>query len=156
MALIYTRAYEETDKMGFNLNNFINELISSVVKFKTNDKLNISYSVTGEEISLDTDKAIPLVLIANEIIFNSIKHAFKGRVKGHISVKFSKTKAMDKMQMVIGDNGIGLEKEINLNKLNSMGLKIVNNLTNQLKGKLEINNDKGLEYNITIPIEGVE
>jgi two-component sensor histidine kinase len=63
---------------------------------------------------------------------------------------------MDKMQMVIGDNGIGLEKEINLNKLNSMGLKIVNNLTNQLKGKLEINNDKGLEYNITIPIEGVE
>lgn len=153
MALIYSRAYEETRIMDLNLNNFIRELIGGLMKFKVNEDSKIDYTVSGDYIRLTTDQVIPLALIANELVFNALKHAFVGRNEGHISVCF---KEYDKtVSMSISDDGVGLSSDFDIEKTDSLGLKIVRNLTEQLRGRLDIVGEAGTKFILEVPKEVV-
>lgn len=151
MALIYNRAFDSIDVMGLNLNDFIDELIGSLLKFKFTEDIDISYEVDGEKILLNTDKAIPLALITNEIVFNSLKHAFKGRSDGHISVLLQKE--TNSMKLIIGDNGVGFPPDVNIDNPKNLGLRIVNNLTKQVNGEMERLIEDGTKYILKIPLE---
>jgi two-component sensor histidine kinase len=154
MALIYSRAYEGPRISGLNLKSFIEELIADLMKFKTRENMEVNYQVEGEDIRLTTDQAIPIALIANELIFNSLKHAFVGRNEGLISISI---KDLDKsISMAIKDDGVGFKQEIDMEKPGTLGLKIVKNLTEQLQGNLEIINEKGTEFIIKVPKEEVK
>jgi PAS domain S-box-containing protein len=154
IALIYTRAYEGSKLMGLNLNNFIEEIITASMKFKADDELHISYTITGDKIKLNTDQALPMALIANELVFNALKHAFLGRNRGKITVSLKKVNG--EFAMSIADDGVGMKPEIDLKKPDSFGLKIIKNLIEQLNGKIETVVDGGTEFIITIPIENGE
>jgi PAS domain S-box-containing protein len=149
IALIYSRAYEGTEMAGLNLNIFIEELLNGLMKFKTNNELIIDYTILGDKIKLSTDTAIPMALIANELVFNSLKHAFKDRKTGKINIILKDEK--DTITMTISDDGIGLDPKIDLDKPDSFGLKIVNNLTNQLSGTIETNLENGTEFVLRVP-----
>jgi PAS domain S-box-containing protein len=149
MSLIYSKAYEGPRISKLNLKSFIEELVTDLMKFKTRENMKVDYRVEGEDIKLSTDQAIPMVLIANELIFNSMKHAFVGRNEGLISISL---KEADKsISMAIKDNGVGLTSDIDLDKPGTLGLNIVKNLTEQLKGNLEIFKDDGTVFIIEIP-----
>ena len=154
IALIYTRAYEGSKLVGLNLNNFIEEIITASMKFKVDDKLLISHTITGDKIKLNTDSALPMALIANELVFNALKHAFSGRKAGNISVSLKKVDGH--FTMSIADDGVGMNPEIDLKKPDSFGLKIIKNLIEQLNGTIETVVDDGTEFIIRIPIENGE
>lgn len=154
IALIYTRAYEGSHLMGLNLNNFIEEIINASMKFKADDQLLITHTITGDQIKLNTDQALPMALIANELIFNALKHAFSGRRTGRISVSLNKTNG--EFTMSIADDGVGIKKEVDLKKPDSFGLKIIKNLIEQLNGRMKTLVDNGTEFIITIPVENGE
>jgi PAS domain S-box-containing protein len=151
IALIYSRAYEGTEMVGLNLNIFIEELLNGLMKFKTNNELIIDYTILGDKIKLSTDTAIPMALIANELVFNSLKHAFKDRKTGRINITLKDEENM--ITMTISDDGIGLDPKIDLDKPDSFGLKIVNNLTNQLNGTIETRLENGTEFILKVPKE---
>jgi PAS domain S-box-containing protein len=154
MALIYSRAYEETGIKGLNLNKFIEELINSLLKFRVDEELRVEYSIEGDNIKLNTDQAIPLALITNELIFNALKHAFKDKKEGQITISLKDEDSI--IIMKVRDNGIGISEEIDTKKPDSLGLKIVNNLCEQLEGELKMVVDDGTEFTIKIPKEGVK
>jgi PAS domain S-box-containing protein len=154
MALIYTKAFEGTKIMGLNLNNFIMELITGLIKFKTNSDLEINYSVSGDNIILSTDRAIPLVLIVNELIFNALKHAFSNRKKGQIDVILKEEE--NTILIAVKDDGIGMSGDSDMKKPNSLGLKLVRNLTEQLKGNVSSIVNNGTEFIIEIPAKEVK
>jgi PAS domain S-box-containing protein len=154
MALIYSRSFEGSEILNFDLKMFISELTSGLLKFKAEEEQYIVYTIECDEVILNTDKAIPIVLIANELIFNSLKHAFSGLKKGHIIINIKKNH--DSLKLTFKDDGSGLPKGFEIEKTRTLGLKIVRNLIVQLNGTLKINNKSGTEFVITIPVDGVE
>ncbi|UCE36003.1 MAG: PAS domain S-box protein [Thermoplasmata archaeon] len=154
IALIYSRAYEGQTISGLNLKNFIEELLTDLLKFKTHKDMKVNYSVEGDDIQLNTDQAIPMALIANELIFNALKHAFVNKDQGSICIILKDLGP--NISMVVKDDGIGLSPDIDINKSETLGLKIVKNLTEQLSGDIEIIRKDGTEFVIEVPREDVK
>jgi PAS domain S-box-containing protein len=151
ISLIYTRAYEGSQLLGLNLNNFIEELFTALLKFKANDDLQIKHSITGDYVKLNTDQAIPMALVANELIFNAVKHAFNGRSQGNISISINKDEK--EITMTIADDGVGIKSDVDMRKPRSFGLKIVKNLIGQLDGTIETQVKDGTKFIIKIPVQ---
>jgi two-component sensor histidine kinase len=100
-----------------------------------------------DPISLDLDTAIPVGLITNELVTNSLKYAFAGRTVGEIAVRLTKSEAGDFLLMV-SDNGVGLPEKFNFDKATSLGLRLVRILTKQMRARLEISNGMGTQFRV--------
>ena len=99
-----------------------------------------------EDIHLNIDTAIPLGLIINELVTNSVKYAFpKG--KGKITLKLKSSQ--EQMELTIADDGIGIPKDTDIENTETLGLQLVKNLTEQIDGQIEINRSHGTEFKIT-------
>jgi two-component sensor histidine kinase len=96
---------------------------------------------------LDVDTAIPLGLILNEILTNSMKYAFPENQKGEIKVDF-KINNQGKFQLDVSDNGIGLPPKIGPENSDSLGMQLIYNLTQQIKGDLKVMNSEGARFRI--------
>ncbi len=92
------------------------------------------------------ETAVPCGLIISELISNSLKYAFPNDMEGVIYISLKSVD--DKYELIIGDTGIGLPKELDLTKIKSLGLLLVNSLTEQIDGKITINRDHGTEFKI--------
>jgi two-component sensor histidine kinase len=92
------------------------------------------------------DTAVPCGLIISELVSNSLKYAFPPGMNGEIfvSLKF----VDNKYELIIRDNGVGMSEEIDFNNLETLGLLLVNNLTEQIDGEMAINRKQGTEFMI--------
>lgn len=149
MALIHEMLYKSENLSTIDYHNYLEELIHSLLNTYTNPDLDISVNFEADSIQLELDIAIPLGLIINEIITNSLKYAFKGRSNGEINVSF-KIKN-NTYELNIGDNGIGFDPT--KQKTNSLGTKLISNLTMQFNGRLNQSNGVGTNYCISIPCQ---
>jgi len=145
MALIHQSLYQSERLSKIDFQQYVEQLLSYLSSIYTSEDKKISSSVSVKNISFDIDIAIPLGLIINELVSNSYKYAFKGRDQGEIKLVLEKIKD-DKFRLEVSDNGIGLPSEIETNKADSLGLKLVNILTRQLKGELNIKQEKGTVF----------
>jgi len=161
MALIHEELYRggETDKLDFS--SYIKELV---------DNLFLTYMVGNKDISLkmdlmenaffDMDTAIPLGIIINELVSNSLKYAFVDRDKGEIRISLHKEetggcKSEDistPYVLSFSDNGVGIPEDINIEDLDSLGLQLVISLVEQLDGELELKRDNGTEFTIRFTV----
>jgi len=135
MALIHQTLYQSDRLSRIDLQDYIEKLLSFLSDTYRNEKKEIITSIDAKNISLDIDTAIPLGLIINELVSNSFKHAFKNKTKGKIDIVLEKSGSTD-YKLTVTDNGIGLANNLNIEKADSLGLKLVNILTRQLKGEL--------------------
>jgi len=90
---------------------------------------------------------IPLGLILNEIISNSLKYAFKKNT-GEISISLLHSKQKNKYTIIVADNGAGLPKGFNRKKDSSLGMQLIFMLAEQLNGKVSLESKKGTSYTI--------
>ena len=150
MAMIHEQLYSFDDLKRLNLADYIAELV---------EKLSTSYNISDQEIEflIDTEDIIlnietihPCGLIINELIANSLEHAFpsKNKKKGTIKLDL-KYGAEDKIVLSVIDNGIGFPDNFNPQESESLGLQLVYTLVEQLDGKLEIDGNNGTSYRIT-------
>jgi two-component sensor histidine kinase len=91
------------------------------------------------------ETAVPLGLLVNEIITNSMKHAFPEGRSGNINIIL---KEYDDYELIISDDGIGLPDDVNLEESKTLGLQIINNLIKQIDGTIEINSNHGTQFKI--------
>ena len=146
MALIHQMLYQSDRLAKINFNEYINQLVGFLSSSYKGS--GISTLIHAENINLDIDTAIPLGLIINELVTNSFKYAFKGKDNGEVRIAIVENDDSDYL-LTISDNGIGLPETIDMNKSDSLGLKLVNILTRQLQGKLNVKNDNGACFEIT-------
>ncbi|MBM4241276.1 MAG: PAS domain S-box protein [Euryarchaeota archaeon] len=146
MAMIHEKLYQSEDLASIDYSDYIKSFVADLSYMYTVDPHLIKVKIDVEKIRMNIDTAIPLGLIINELVTNSIKHAFpKGR-KGEISVKlFSEG---DKLTLTISDNGIGFPEDLDISKTDTLGLKLVNNLIRQVDGKIELDRSHGTEFKI--------
>jgi PAS domain S-box-containing protein len=152
MALVHTEAQFDEGAKGIRLQEFLRNLTKGIIGVKAHSKLNITCSIEGDEVWLGIDQMNPLALISNEIMVNSIKHAFNGQSNGYISISLKKIDNIIKLS--IKDNGIGISPEIDLKKPDTFGLELVQNLVEQLNGKLKMIVDNGTNIIIEFPKGG--
>lgn len=104
------------------------------------------------EIRFSLDKGIPLSLMLNEMITNSLKYAFSGDGPGQISISLQKYNSGN-YRLIYSDNGCGLPEGFRIEDSESLGFELITNLAEQLDGKLEIENNGGLKYILIFPVQ---
>jgi len=112
-------------------------------------KVKISYSL--DELTMSIKILDRLGLVLNEIITNAIKYAFEGRDKGNIHIELKETEKH--VVIKISDDGIGMLENIDINDPDTLGLSIVDMITQQLQGTLSLDRKNGTSFTLNIPIE---
>jgi PAS domain S-box-containing protein len=146
MALVHEKLYQSSDLRMIDFKGYINDLGANLLQSYNANYIKLNVNV--EDISLDIDLAIPIGLIINELITNSLKYAFPDGMKGEITISISSINE-NMLKLVVSDNGIGLPKDLDVRNTKTLGLHLVTLLAeNQLKGKIDINREKGTEFQI--------
>lgn len=146
MALIHQDLYNKENLTGITVKTYMEKLIQELFDTYRIDKDRIKLELDIEDLELDVDTVIPLGLIINELITNSLKYAFPNEDTGILKVNLSEIN--DQLVLTISDNGIGYDTT-KINK-NSFGSTLVNALTEQLEGSIEIDNNQGTTILISI------
>jgi len=146
MALIHERLYQSTDLKRIDFGDYIRSLATELFHTYEADPGFIKLNINVEPILLDINTAIPLGLIVNELITNSLKHAFPKGNKGEINVDFHPKD--DHYEFTMKDNGIGFPEDIDFQNTDSLGLQLINSLTSQIDGDIELDRNNGTEFKI--------
>ncbi len=157
--LINEKLYQSEDFAMIDFACYIRDMTNYLFDYYAVDSNLISLEMDIEGIPLDIDVAIPCGLIINELVTNSLKHAFpwaintanesdisKDAENGKIYVKFHPDNG--KMVLNVADNGIGLPDNIDFLNTETTGFRLVNKLVKQLNGEIEINRTEGTEFKI--------
>lgn len=132
MALLHEKMYRSDDISHIDVQEYISLLVEDLVKSYAVDK-EIKIDIQIEPVDLMMRTLVPLGLIINEMITNSLKHGFKNKNEGVISVYIKHLEGI-RYEMVIGDNGEGVKKG---KKSTGIGVKLIQIFTKQLNGTLE-------------------
>ena len=100
-----------------------------------------------ESVKFPTKLAVPIALIVNELVTNSLKYAFTNKESGHIKISLRKNPEADNWTIIVRDNGKGLPEESQKRK-DSLGLKLVNIMTRQIGGIFETKNEDGAYFSL--------
>jgi two-component sensor histidine kinase len=102
-----------------------------------------------DDLPLSIDTAIPCGLIVNELVTNSLKHAFPDGRGGEIRVEL-RSDGDNKFALMVSDDGVGLPEDLDFRKTESLGLQLVNNLSVvQLEGTIDLDRSGGTVFRIT-------
>lgn len=144
MAFIHESLYQSNDLAKVNFSEYLRTLCNNLMfsyQVDTN-KVKLVFDVNKVNLSLDT--GISCGLIVNELISNSLKHAFKNKASGEIKVMMSETKTGHILS--IEDNGQGIPAAVNYKKTNSLGFQLVLGLTDQIDGKIQLKSKEGAKF----------
>lgn len=149
LALLHEKLYESQDFGKTQLHKYLRELGENLIFVFSGDK-NISFQmIRAEPVEVTFDKAITLGMLLNEIIVNSIKHAFNQTKEGLITCSLFLWK--DTLVLEIGDNGCGFDEMSPSSDAKTLGLNLISGFVSELKGTCERRTDHGTVYTIHIP-----
>lgn len=148
MALIHEKLYQSKDLAKINFAQYMESLAVHLLQTYNASTDRIKLNADVSDVFLDINKAIPCGLIVNELVSNSLKHAFPKHRTGNIYVRLRNGKNGD-VHLMVSDNGIGLSEEVDFKKPDSMGLQLVKDLIDQLGGTLELSLNAGTTYQIS-------
>lgn len=146
MALIHEHLYQSSDLKRIHFGEYINKLSISLFHTYVMDSSRIKLNIDVEDIMLDINIAIPLGLILNELVTNTMKHAFPDNREGEINVKLHSQN--NEFTLTVSDNGVGLPEGLDYKNTDSLGLRLVNSLTDQIKGNIELDRTGGTTFKI--------
>lgn len=148
IARIHERLYEDKKFSSINLKTFIKEIADALLLNFNYDRKKIEFKYEIEEIEFDLNYNVNICLIINELLTNSIKHAFGETDGGEIRINLKQEG--DNIIFIVSDNGGGLPDNFKLEDFNSLGLTIVKSLVNQMDGKIRIESPPGTTFSISI------
>lgn len=158
MSLIHEELYkgEGTDTLDFSA--YFKKLTENLFKTYNLSSKNISLSMDLEEDTFfDMDTAVPLGIIVNELVSNSLKHAFNEDEEGKIRIKLCREEknseiGMSLFSLTVSDDGKGLPDDMELKCVESLGLQLVNILVDQLDGELQLKREQGTGFTIKFKV----
>jgi two-component sensor histidine kinase len=157
MALIHEGLHKGgLDKLNFS--QYIKELADNLLlTYRVGNNGIILDIDVEEDIFFDMDTPVPLGIIINEVVSNSLKHAFPCSDKGEIRIKLHREEngeceIKDSKNTIftlsVADNGVGIPEDFDIENIDSLGLQLVTILVDQLDGELELRRDNGTKFTI--------
>ena len=149
MGLIHNLLYKSGNFKLIDFNEYINKLCDNLKSLFMVTIGDITITTDIQDVFMELDSAIPCGLIVNELISNSMKHAFPDFRTGEIGISM-KSKVNDTIELIVEDNGIGIPESFDWENTESLGLNIVNLLVRQLDGGIELIRNNGTLFRITL------
>jgi two-component sensor histidine kinase/ligand-binding sensor domain-containing protein len=151
VALIHHNLYQFENLGAIELHTFANDLHKQLNSILRKENLGVSFENTIPHTEIDIDTAVPLGLILNELITNSYKYAFAKNNEASISIHLipPTISSEENYTLIYKDNGIGLSADMDLNKTKTLGLRLIADLTKQLKGTVKYTYENGACFSIT-------
>jgi PAS domain S-box-containing protein len=148
MAMIHEKLYQSPNFTKIDFKDYIEKLVSSLIYTYKLQRQDIKPVLEVKDVEMNIDTAIPCGLIINELVTNSLKYAFPTpESEGIIRIELNQIE--DQFRLIISDNGVGLPPGILVEKSETLGLQLVNNLVKQLEGALQIDRVQGTKFTIT-------
>ncbi|MBI5848099.1 MAG: DUF3365 domain-containing protein [Nitrospirae bacterium] len=148
MALIHEKLYRSDDLAHIDFKDYLQSLLAGIAS--TYKRRNVDCIIEMEPIALDVNVGIPCGLIVNELVSNSLKHAFPDEKKGTVTVGVNRADN-GSLVLTVSDNGIGFPEELDFRSTQSLGLQLVNVLAGQIHGTIELSNSGGANFTIQFP-----
>jgi two-component sensor histidine kinase len=161
MALIHEELHEGGEDNEVNFSTYLGKLLGNLFHTYRLGNTDVSLNMNLEEnLFFDMDTAVPLGMIVNELVSNSLKHAFPGRDKGEIRIKLHREEneecrnegSISNFVLTVSDNGIGIPEYLDIENIESLGLQLVTTLVDQLDGDLELKRNNGTEFTVRFAI----
>ncbi|MGE5498576.1 MAG: sensor histidine kinase, partial [Syntrophothermus sp.] len=152
MAMVHELTYKTPDFTNINIKDYFLNLIGHLQQTYLTGNKSISFGIEIDDVNLEIDRIIPIGLIVNEIISNSLKHAFPDKETGtvHFSLKNNEGKYC---VISLSDDGIGMKEENNAEDQKTLGLFLITSMCEQIGSTLQnTSSDKGTEYIITFKL----
>jgi two-component sensor histidine kinase len=151
MSLVHEQMYRSDNLMELEIDNHLSTLIKELIKdYNIDTKIELKCDI--EKIQIGIKTLIPLGLIINEIVSNSMKHGFKERKKGVISISL-KQLGDKQLELIIGDDGLGSEHDLDIDNQSSLGIELIQVFTEQLDGTIEKLPPPGTTYKVLFLIQ---
>lgn len=146
MALVHEKLYGAKDLSNVDLRDYIEDLSGALFRSYRIDPDKITRCLEIDDMVLSIDTTIPIGLIMTELMTNTLKYAFPVNNRGEIKIS-AHLCGNGEIEIIYGDNGIGIPAGIDFRKTDSLGLKLVHNLVmNQLQGRLSLKKDGGSTF----------
>ncbi len=148
IALIHEKLYRSHSLEKLAFSEYVQDLLGEMIRTYRVQQEGIVLQADVREVFLGIDTAVPCGLIINELVSNSLKHAFPETKKGLVSIRLLPV-AGGKYELTVSDNGVGLPPGFDWRESRSLGLKLVVDLTKQLDGAIEVEPGRGTTFRIT-------
>jgi len=148
IALIHEILSQNEGVAGFSFKEYLSQLTSKIFNLYGADSEFIKINIEVDGI-LDVERSVSCGLIISELVSNSLKYAFPTGKKGEIIIRFFRQE--NNCVMIVGDNGVGFPKNIDIKTTNSLGLNLVNVLSTQLNSEIDIERTNGTLYKLIFP-----
>jgi two-component sensor histidine kinase len=147
MSIIHQKLYEpETNTTEIDMSAYIHELIIYLQEsFETGQR--IQFIMKLEPVNLDITMAVPVGLILNEAITNSLKYAFPGKSNGQVTISIERL-VTHKLLFTVEDNGVGLPRSFDINTVNSLGMKLMKGLSDDIGAQFSIKGENGTRISV--------
>ena len=152
MVMIHEKLYKSEDLASFDYSEYIRDLTGSLFRSYSLDTTRIALKLDVGEIMLDTDTAVHCGLIINELVSNSMKHAFPNNAIGVITIRFNR-ESDSSYVLEVSDNGIGIGDKEAAEGKGTLGMQLINTLVDQLDGRIAVTNGKGAKFTIRFSIK---
>jgi two-component sensor histidine kinase len=149
IVLVHEQLYKSESLEVIEFGNHLARIARNV--WGTYGRKEIVLDIDVARVVLSIDLAIPCGLIANELLTNAMKHAFPGPGPGRIIIKLCYTDP-DHAEMVIGDDGVGMEADHRIDEMPTLGMRLVSTLLKQLSARMEVDTSHGMTFRLNIPV----
>ena len=148
MALIHQEIYQKDNLTEINAGHYISNLVQGLLKSYELSTGTIELETDIDELDLDVDTTIPLGLIINELVTNTVKYAFPDKQAGKLKIILKKK--AHSLWLTVSDNGIGIPEDFELEKARSFGLKLIYSLARKLEAKVSLRKGEGTTIDMEI------
>lgn len=145
MAIIHENLYRIDDFSRLEVSDYLQSMVQSIVNSYSPETEGIELEMSLEKVYLNLETALPLGLLVNEMVSNSMEHAFP-RSAGKITLNLRSYG--EGYVLKVKDNGVGLPEDFDPLKSDSLGLQLINNLVKQIEGSLEVKSEDGAEFTV--------
>jgi two-component sensor histidine kinase len=148
MTLIHRELYSSSSLASIRMREYVENIVNHLLLAYGKPTQAVDVRVRADDVSLGAEEAIPCGLILNELVSNALKYAFPEGGRGELRVAFRR-EGEQCFAVTVRDNGVGLPAEMDLDHPPSLGLQLVQMLTEQLQGTLEVDRQRGTCFRIT-------
>ena len=155
MALVHASLYKSKDLAHIDLQNYI-ETMSAQIHAQFGTDRDIRFSVQAAGMDVDLDSAVPCGLILNELLTNAFKYAFPagrpGSGAGDCEIKVIVNQEGGMNLLTVADNGVGLPADLDWEKSETLGLRLIKMLSKQINGSIELDRSTGTVFCLKFPV----
>jgi len=146
MSMIHEKLYRSKNFNKVHFADYIESLVWDLFYSYSIKKGSINPVLDIDDVQLNIETSVPLGLIITELVSNSLKYAFPNNHMGELTVSLKNLG--EGYELIIKDDGIGFPDNIDFRNTDSLGLQLVNSLTDQIDGEIELKTDNGTEFRI--------